>query len=201
MLRGVPTFVVNGFHHSDKYDEVDPRFHCFCDERVIRENRDSIVPYMARRKDKTSYFFYQRGIGVVPEGENVYFVHSKIWPTSSKLRCDLSQTANAWINVIPFAVMCAIHLGFTQIDLLGCDFSLFASRKDAHFYDASNAAQRRESLYQDLQGHAIACRQHEYLRDYAAARGIQIRNATPGSLLDVYPRIDIDELVLRKEAP
>ena len=91
--------------------------------------------------------------------------------------------------------MCAIYMGFSEIVLLGCDFSLFASRKDSHFYDSGESVDRKESLFQDLQGHAIVCCQHSYLKKYADAHGVKIVNCTPGSLLDVYPQDQLENHV------
>jgi hypothetical protein len=79
-------------------------------------------------------------------------------------------------------------MGFTEIVLLGCDFNSFASRQENHFYDIKKNINREASLWRDLLGHAIVCFQHEYLRNYASERNINILNSTDNSLLDIYIR-------------
>lgn len=195
LIKGETTFVVNGFYKSPIYDRIKPTFHCIYDKYIFDECRDDMQRIISENKYGTSFIFSRRAIGKLSDDKNCYYVYSNILPTTHNARYDLTKNANTWLNVIPFVIMCAIYMGFTEIILLGCDFSLFASRKQSHFYDQGASIDRQESLYQDLQGHAIVCCQHSYLKKYCDSHGIKIINATPGSLLDVYPQIELERLV------
>lgn len=191
-IVGAPTFVVNKFYKSPIYDQIKPTFHCVYDRFIFEECKDELNDIIAENKYNTTFIFTRRAIGQVKDESRCYYVYSTLLPTKRNNHYELTGNANTWLNVVPFVIMCAIYMGFSEIVLLGCDFSLFASRKDSHFYDSGENVDRKESLFQDLQGHAIVCCQHSYLKKYADAHGVKIVNCTPGSLLDVYPQ---DQLV------
>lgn len=191
LLKGKNTFVVNGFYKSPMYEKLEPTFHCIYDKFIFEESRTDLEKIVSENKFETTFIFNRRAIGKLANPNKCYYVYSTIFPTTLNNKYDLAKNANTFLNVIPFVIMCAIYMGFSEIILLGCDFSLFASRKESHFYDQGELIDRKESLFQDLQGHAIVCCQHRYLRQYANSNGIKIINATPNSLLDIYPQDDL----------
>ena len=189
------TFVVNKFYKSPIYSKIKPTFHCVYDRFIFEECKDDLNDIISKDEFGTTFIFTRRAIGSIKNDERCHYVYSTQLPTSGEYHYNLTKNANTWLNVIPFVIMCAIYMGFSEIVLLGCDFSLFASRKDSHFYDSGESVDRKESLFQDLQGHAIVCTQHSYLKKYADAHGIKIVNCTPGSLLDVYPQDKLENYV------
>lgn len=193
LIRNKKVFVVNGFYKSPLYEQLAPTVHCIYDKFIFEESREDIDPIISENKHNTIFILNRRAIGKLSNPQNCYYVYSTLLPTKHCKSYELTKNANTWLNIIPFAIMCAIYMGFKKIILLGCDFSLFASRKQSHFYDQSASIDRKESLFQDLQGNAIVCTQHDYLRVYAEKNGITIVNATPGSLLDVYPQVNLQD--------
>lgn len=187
LLKDKYTFVVNKFYKSDSYIPLNPTFHCIYDKYIFAECKKDIESIIGAKNSRTIFLLSRRAIGEIDD-ERCRFVYSTLLPVSEKCRCDLTKNANTYLNVIPFAISCALYMGFSEIILLGCDFSIFASRKESHFYDNGSDIKRSESLYQDLQGHAIVCCQHDYLNKYAFKHGVKIINVTEGSLLDVYPQ-------------
>ncbi|MCD7784457.1 MAG: DUF115 domain-containing protein [Oscillospiraceae bacterium] len=191
LIKDKATFVVNKFYKSSIYADIKPTFHCIYDRFIFEECKEDLNEIISKNEYNTRFLLTRRAIGQIEKDDNCYYVYSNLLPTYRNHHYDLTKNANTWLNVIPFVIMCAIYMGFSEIVLLGCDFSLFASRKDSHFYDSGASVDRQESLFQDLQGHAIVCCQHSYLKKYADANGIKIVNCTPGSLLDVYPQDDL----------
>lgn len=107
-------------------------------------------------------------------------------------------------NVLIAAIMAAIWLGFRNIDIVGADHSwtetlgvdsenrLVAVQR--HFYD-EGAEQSRVAeeyrgyrLHQILGSLAIAFRSYHHIAEFAATRGIAIRNLTPRSYIDAFSR-------------
>ncbi len=174
LLKGKHTFAVNGFYESPLYDKLEPQFYCVYDKFEFA-NRTEVLQKMVDENNRSmTFLFNRRAIGKIKNDKNCYYVYSTILPTTHNNSYDLTKNANTFINVLGFCVMCAIFMGFKRIVLLGNDFSRFASRKQHHFYDVDKQIDRKESLFQELQGNAIAITQHAYLADYCKAHGIEI---------------------------
>ena len=99
-------------------------------------------------------------------------------------------TFYSW-NVVSAAIQLAIYLGYKEIRLLGCDYSLFASRFLTHMYDKEGQKVKcpfklRDMLYK----YTFTTHIHYELAKHAAAKGISIINMTRETLLDAY---EIDE--------
>jgi len=110
-------------------------------------------------------------------------------------------------NVLVPSIACAIWLGFKQIYILGADHSWIKNLEvDAdnhvvsvqpHFYrDPGNERKRIDAVYRDVHLHqvvesfAVALKSYHDLQDWARAERVDIFNATPGSLIDAFPRAD-----------
>ncbi len=82
----------------------------------------------------------------------------------------------------------AAYMGFSEIYLLGVDFSFGASGQPGnHFYKLE--AKKNNSFYPDFCLNA-----YQAAKKYADAHGIKIYNATRGGKLEVFPRVDFDSL-------
>ncbi len=108
-------------------------------------------------------------------------------------------------NVMIPAIMVAIREGFKKIWLCGADHTWtrtlsvddenFVVSIQPHFYeDNEKEHQRVRSTYAGLHLHdvlgsmTVAFKSYWDIAEYARARGIEIVNATPGSMIDAFPR-------------
>ena len=189
------TFMVNASINTKLFDVIKPNYHCVYDRAVLNELSDVLRKNFENNKYNTEFFLNRIAMKEFKDYKNVNFVYSTILPIEDKIRYDLTKNANVFINVLPFAIMCALYMGFKKIILLGCDFSFFAYRKQAHFYDIEKQKVRKETLYQDLAGCAIAWQQYNSLKKFAMKNNIEIINSTPNSLLDVFPQVSIEEYI------
>lgn len=193
LLKDKYTFVVNKFYKSEQYHVLNPTFHCIYDKFIFSDCKNDVEEILRIKKNNSIFILNRRAAGLISDEDRCRFVYSTLLPTGKHIHFNLSKNANTYLNVVPFAIQCALYMGFKEIILLGCDFSIFASRKESHFYDNGADIKRKESLYQDLQGHAIVCCQHAYLKSYADKHDIKIINATKNSLLDVYPQEPLEK--------
>ncbi len=109
-------------------------------------------------------------------------------------------------NVLIPAIMVAIREGYKKIYLCGADHTWtrtlsvddenFVVSVQPHFYeDNDKEHQRVRAAYAGLHLHdvlgsmTIAFRSYWQLADYARRRGVEIINATPGSMIDAFPRL------------
>ncbi|MDE6423667.1 MAG: hypothetical protein K2K95_09670, partial [Muribaculaceae bacterium] len=108
-------------------------------------------------------------------------------------------------NVMIPAIMSAIREGYRKIWLCGADHTWtrtlsvddenFVVSIQPHFYeDNDKEHQRVRAAYAGLRLHdvlgsmTVAFRSYWDIADYAKSRGIEIINATPGSMIDAFPR-------------
>lgn len=108
-------------------------------------------------------------------------------------------------NVMIPAIMAGIREGYRKIYLCGADHTWtrtlsvddenFVVSIQPHFYqDNDKEHERVRAAYAGLRLHdvlgsmTIAFRSYWQLSDYARSRGIEIINATPGSMIDAFPR-------------
>lgn len=111
-------------------------------------------------------------------------------------------------NVMIPAIMAAIREGYRKIILIGADHTWtqtlsvddenFVVSVQPHFYKDNDEEHRRvRSTYAGLHLHdvlgsmTIAFRSYWHIADYARSRGIEIVNATPGSMIDAFPRMNL----------
>lgn len=108
-------------------------------------------------------------------------------------------------NVLIPAIMTAMLLGYKEIYILGADHSWIKTLDvnsdnevvsvQPHFYKDNNEEQRRvTSVYKNVKLHEIllsfhlAFKSYHTISRYAASRGIDIYNSTPGSYIDAFRR-------------
>lgn len=111
-------------------------------------------------------------------------------------------------NVMIPAIMCAIRLGYGKIYLCGADHTWtktldvddenFVISIQPHFYkdnkieaDRVRETYRGIKLHEVLESMTVAFRSYWEIADYAGKKGVEIINATPGSMIDAFPKKEI----------
>lgn len=114
-------------------------------------------------------------------------------------------------NVLIPSIMSSMREGFRRIVLIGADHNwsktLWVTDRNCvvsvqpHFYkDDDKELRRAEEIFRNVRLHevyenyAIAFRSYFNVKGYAERRGVEILNATPGSFIDAFPRISLDDL-------
>lgn len=114
-------------------------------------------------------------------------------------------------NVLIPAIMEAIRAGYGSIILVGADHSWSRTLDvddrnrvisvQPHFYKDSEQEQRRVDseyagyhLHDILHSLTVAFRSYHQIKSYATSRGVEILNATPGSMIDAFDRVAIEDL-------
>lgn len=122
---------------------------------------------------------------------NIYYYNPIGRTFKSSYKIDFTKcTYYSW-NIVSAAIQLAIYLGYKEIRLLGCDYSLFASRFITHMYDKDGQKvpcpfRLRDMLYK----YTFTTHIHYELAKYAEKAGVKIVNMTKETLLDAY---EIDE--------
>jgi len=194
-LVGKDLITVNKFFQHPYYENLRPIFHCAIDPGMYKGDTGSNFLEIIKQEQQTSFLISSNAPNDFKACSNTYITILGYLPSSICHPYDLARPSAGFINVVLVAIELAIYLGFAEIVLLGCDFNQFAVRKEIHSYIEDNSSERAATMFQDLQGHAIAVMQHEWLFSYAQKKKVEIVNASEGSFLDVYPRVKTDTII------
>ena len=199
-MDNVDTLVVNHFFKMSKQHKLRPTYYLMADAGFLKpQHRPSLERAISLYKDakfiwNSSYPSSDPTVLDYPCEKyfiamyNGYYIHPK--------QFDITKVTPAFGNVICVAIGFAIGAGYKKIVLLGCDFNSFAFPHEVHCYDGGkeNKAPRHVALDFELFTYSFDATVHLMLAEYAKLHGIDIQNATRGSLIDAYERIDYPEL-------
>ena len=116
---------------------------------------------------------------------------------------DISKPLFSPRTVIYCAIQLAAYLGCSEIVLLGCDHDYLHDInrvENHHFYSDSEGISDKihlSSFNSELwfKEYYLRWKQYRHMKDYLHSQNISIFNATNGGMLDVFPRISLEELL------
>ena len=118
---------------------------------------------------------------------NIYYYNPIGKTYKHQYKIDFTKQTYCTWNVVSSAIQLAIYLGYQEIDLIGCDYSLFASRYLNHAYDKDGAKIPCHVILRDmLYKYTFTTHIHYEIAKYAKEHGVKIINMTIESLLDAY---------------
>ena len=83
----------------------------------------------------------------------------------------------------------AIYMGFKEIYLLGCDNSYSDDKNKQHFVESGHY----DPTYKTAGDRMVVA--YMEAKKYADSKNVKIYNATRGGMLEVFPRVDLDEVL------
>ena len=110
-------------------------------------------------------------------------------------------------NSVIFAIQVALCMKYKNIYLVGIDhdfiLSALTQSQENHFYTEAesklgNVSVKVSNIASSLAAHSLIWNQHILLNQYAKKLVIAIFNATEGGILDVYPRVSLQDLIQSK---
>ena len=194
------TIVVNRFTKMAESTKLQPTYYLMVDNAFaippIREVLDEAVKLYPNTNFIWNINFPKLDRHIMELPCKKYFIAMFKGYYNKPKEIDLTNVLPAMGNCVCTAIGCAIGLGYKRIVLLGCDFNSFASQHQVHCYDGgySGNAPRLYSLDYELFAYSFDAAVHLNLGKYAKLCGVQIFNATKGSLIDAYERVDMPEL-------
>ena len=191
------SIVVNHFYKFGANLNFTPTFYCLLDDVFFTEEYASNFANAYERYPNTKFLLNGKYQAYVEKKKgiltNAYYAYMwKGYFINTKEKLDFTKRVPMAGNVICTAIAFAMYAGYKEIILLGCDFNSFASQTDEHCYYEENA-QRKLSLGFLLFCYSFVADTHIELEEYAKFNGVKITNATPGSLIDAYKRVNLDK--------
>lgn len=216
-LSEADTLAVNFFANAPEFRQLKPKYYVLADPHFfdkaltdpnvakLIENLNSIdfpmtlyIPSSAR---------YQRTLFTNPNLAVGMFAFNAVegfgWLERMAFRRNLGMPRPR--NVLIPSIMLGIWLGYKEIYLLGADHSWLQTLRvndrnevvsvQPHFYKEDEKEEQRvrqeyvrHPLHSVLESMMIAFRSYHRIQDYASRSGVRVLNATPGSMIDAFPR-------------
>lgn len=216
-LRSHTTLAVNFAANSDEFALVRPRYYVLADPHFFTgaatdPNVARLHEALARVSWPMTLFVPATAPAAALPGGNgslevrrFNFLAAEGFPWLEERVYDRALAMPRPRNVLIPSIMIGIWLGFSRIYLLGADHSWLRSiwvdddnrvvTVQPHFYADSEQEKKRvhseyagHRLHDVLESFHIAFRSYHRIARYAAMRGVEIFNATPGSYIDAFPR-------------
>lgn len=179
------------------YDKTDwrPDFYCVIDPNTYKNTKDELI----RNEVKNLFYPINRIKEIIPNGIPFEMECSDFYKIylGSKYITKFSDDAENYIydgaSVVYAALQLAVYMGFKNIYLLGVDCNYALPKEDLHNPSLSYSAGynynwTKQTGFTMIEGFKVA-------RKYADEHGINIYNATRGGMLEVFPRVDLEDVV------
>ncbi|EIX0663208.1 DUF115 domain-containing protein [Campylobacter lari] len=212
LLQDEYTFAVNSFYYKTRETGFRPTFYVVEDTSVMKENLSEIKSYHSQYK-----FFPTIYKDLIPKDENTYFftMNRGFYEKSSPNYCvprfstDITKEIFCGQSVTYINLQLAYFMGFCEVYLIGMDFSyvipethkrvgdvLFSDSDDInHFhkdYFGAGKTWKDPKLDRVAQNYKMAKLVFE-------STNRKIYNATIGGSLEIFPRVDYNNLFLSSQ--
>ena len=207
LLKDDYSIAVNGIFYKTQESGYRPTFYVVEDSSVMKENLDAIKAYEAPYK-----FFPTLYRNLHPQGDNVRFflMNRGFYEPASPSFCvprfsqDAARRMYCGQSVTHINLQLAYHLGFSEIYLVGMDFSyvipdsavvngdiILSTEDDPNHFHKDYFG--RGKTWKDPKLHRVLLN-YEIARDAYLADGRRIYNATIGGKLEAFPRVNYYDL-------
>lgn len=202
LLEDEYTFVTNNFILHDEINEINPSFYCIVDPNMYTGKFPiERLRLMEEKLEQTTFFFRYRAKKYVSENRLfkehlVHYIKNDSYLNDLyNFNMKLSGCIPGTVNVIHTCIMIAAYMGFNEIYLLGCDSTLFIPKPD-HFYRMTDEEKNsNEDLDQKLFYSSYMFKSYKILKEIYERKGIRIINATQGGVLEVFNRVEYNDIV------
>lgn len=215
VLEGQNIMTQNNFHMHDKIGVLKPKFHVVVPKYQSKGYDKDWIEWIQDMEEKLPsdciYFFGKNTKYLIDSktnmGARTYYMEQGLNPLFvNQTNCDISRRIMNVPSAITQCVMAAVYMGFSEIYLLGMDLDqivqLGAGRDNLRWYGHSKITANQAE--QDIEAtilksgniyfeHWKMWRQLNMINEYAEGQNIRIANASKYGLLNVFPRIPLEE--------
>tara|TARA_B110000238_G_C16140483_1_gene445975 strand:+ start:1684 stop:2541 length:858 start_codon:yes stop_codon:yes gene_type:complete len=208
-LKNEITFVVSGFYKHKVIKLWQPTYYSFLDKRFFNGSVASNFFFKELNtiiSESTFFVPLFRGYEAIKKqnllkNQKVHFIATAGTPNSN---IELSSVIQSFEGVGAFALAQAIYMGCNPIYLTGFDHDYLANRGlDHHFYEGGTIKEDklnqvplldRSPYDSEMLANYKLWQNYRSLKKIADKKGIKIFNATNGGYLDVFDKVNFDEL-------
>lgn len=191
------TFAVNSIYKVPQLEKISPSYYSLLDNNYWGVASHTFTSIAQKYTEHPPIIITDiRAKAIIPRQMECIYLYAKHYPIS-QARFDITKNLSITMNVVGFSVLCAIFMGFKEVYLLGCDYNLFCTRIGTHCYndedEINELPQYNLGFY--LKYYHLTTKFHYLIAKLAKDMGVQVINATEGSLLDAYPHKRIQSLL------
>ncbi len=197
------TICSNYFYLSKYHDIIKPNYYCICDSDSFLPERMNQIHDLFEKGENIKYIFNKKAMDKLNDEEkkNTYFVYGMHMPNYLSIRKNLGSMSSSFTNVSMFCVICAMYMGFTEINILGCDFSpggglvhCYGNTKDEESVNEVYKRKDRVNLCTFYWSYYLAHVQSFYVEKYAKKHGVKIFNLNPNSYIRAFDFEDFNHV-------
>ena len=198
---------VNTIMRSPIFSQVNTNFHILMDPDFFngKASKEDIESFSKLNGVDllVPYKYYDSAKAIWPDSP-IWCCYNSFIPMKGSMHVDFTKPIYSFNNVLHWAVLWAIYLGFSKIVLLGADMTgfmeLYNKRNNisSHVYEYSDKERvincsTNNEWYLKAYGQTLEF--FGILGDIAQNNNTIILNATPRSFLDMFPMVDLSESI------
>lgn len=142
----------------------------------------------------------------MPDNAQIFYADRKFSINKSETKDvyvseDITKGISDGRTVTFISIQLAIYMGFEQIFLLGVDFSYKNMVKDGRLEEKETVQTyfNGKEYSNAIQDYNVTLYAYQKAKEYADSHGIKIYNATRGGKLEIFERVDFDELMKKEK--
>lgn len=188
---------MNSIYYAFNKTEWRPNYYMAQDYRVLNTIKQTIDgwPVKANFISNDNEAFWE-----IKHNRNVYKYHQTYdyyFDRCPKFSEDISWRAYNGSTITYTCIQLAAYMGFKEIYLLGVDFTNGSQKKSMaqpHFYEEDEDKKSYGASYYNVAFTEKTFNAYLAAKQYADSHGMKIFNATRGGELEIFERINFDEL-------
>lgn len=128
--------------------------------------------------------------------EYFHLKNENFLPNRPRFSSDITKYVYKGNTVTYFALQMAAYMGFSEIYLIGVDHSMTGKESDKqnHFIENYYEEDEKDKSHYTLSNWDGVTKAYEAAEEYSRKHGFRIYNATRGGALEVFERVNFDEL-------
>lgn len=206
-LKDEIVFVTNAFVRHQQYNKINPTYYCVTIDLIKYNDFDAEwYPLMLERTRNTPKFFSLHAKPFINE-HNLFVDHpifylncrgTPIWETKSMSLDITKKVYYGHTLIIDFCLPLAFYMGLSEVYLLGCDCDHKLDQAEdlskGYFYNVPRALDHQTIEYHKKAWYDDVTASYSVAREAFERHGRKIYNAGVGGKLEVFERVNYDEL-------
>lgn len=196
LLKGQTCIGVNTLFKVYNQTEWRPSYYCIIDPNTYGNIKNELVDndvkniFIAQNRIQES-LNDDRFIPFNLDCSSFYRIHSKNHLEKMRFSYDIEKKVYDGASVVFAAIQIAMYMGYTEIYLLGTDCNY-----DTQILHGESLGYSRDYQYNWTKQTGLTMIEgFKVAKKYADCRNVHIYNATRGGMLEVFPRVRLEEAV------
>lgn len=195
-LKSEDCFATNRIYRLFDQTKWRPRYYCSQDEVLINNMQGEFESIISQCE---SVLLSATAMKQRLKGEKLYYFYVDCGPFQDDMPPfseDITKQIYEGYTVLYACIQIAVYMGYKEIYLLGVDHNYIKNKKGN--YDGNRSyAKGLEVDLTNLNPPRLDNSQkaYEVAEKYCREKGIEIKNATRGGQLEVFERVDLDDIL------